>query len=93
MELLWEAEDAPWGDELRRSLPTGGQGTLRDRLSQVRIRAKTGTLTDVSALSGWVFAGRLDAWVEFSILSAGMSKATASQIEDRIVRIIARHAG
>jgi len=85
VRLLWQAEAAPWGTALRRSLPTGGQGTLRDRLPSVRIRAKTGTLTGVSALSGWVGAGT---WVEFSILSSGMPKANAAAIEDRIVRIV-----
>jgi D-alanyl-D-alanine carboxypeptidase/D-alanyl-D-alanine-endopeptidase (penicillin-binding protein 4) len=90
---LDQVEDEDWGDVLRRALPTGGQGTLEDRLHGVQVRAKTGTLTDVSALSGWVFSERRDAWIEFSILSAGMSKALASQIEDRIVRILANDAG
>jgi hypothetical protein len=31
-------------------------------------------------------------WIEFSILSAGMSKSTASEIEDRIVRILQNQA-
>ena len=90
VRMLWEAEDAPWGPDLRRALPTGGQGTLRDRLRDVRFRAKTGTLTDVSALSGWVFPDDARAWVEFSILCHGMSKSTASDIEDRVVRILER---
>jgi D-alanyl-D-alanine carboxypeptidase/D-alanyl-D-alanine-endopeptidase (penicillin-binding protein 4) len=93
VDLLDQAEDEDWGDVLRRALPTGGQGTLEDRLHGVQVRAKTGTLTDISALSGWVFAERRDAWIEFSILSAGMSKPLASQIEDRIVRILANEAG
>ncbi len=85
VELLWEAEATTWGADLRRALPRGGRGTLRDRLTSVRIRAKTGTLMGVSSLSGWVHAG---GWVEFSILSSGMSKATAVEIEDRLVRIV-----
>lgn len=84
VRLLWVAEDQTWGTDLRRALPTGGQGTLRHRLRAVDVRAKTGTLDDVSALSGWVKAGS-GGWVEFSILSYGMSKSTASAIEDRIV--------
>ena len=36
---------------------------------------------DISALSGWVFSERRRAWIEFSILSAGMSKPVASDIE------------
>jgi serine-type D-Ala-D-Ala carboxypeptidase/endopeptidase (penicillin-binding protein 4) len=87
VRLLWVAEDEPWGTDLRRALPTGGQGTLRHRLRGVDVRAKTGTLDDVSALSGWVKASSGD-WVEFSILSFGMSKSTASAIEDRIVVVL-----
>ncbi len=87
VRLLWFAEDQPWGPDLRRALPTGGQGTLLHRLRGVDVRAKTGTLDDVSALSGWVRARSGD-WVEFSVLSFGMSKSTASAIEDRIVVIL-----
>ncbi len=87
VRLLWFAEDQPWGKDLRRALPTGGQGTLRHRLRGVDVRAKTGTLDDVSALSGWVRAHSGD-WVEFSVLSYGMSKSTASAIEDRIVVVL-----
>lgn len=87
VRLLWLAEDQPWGSELRRALPTGGQGTLRHRLHGVDVRAKTGTLDDVSALSGWVKAHAGD-WVEFSVLSFGMSKSAASAIEDRIVMVL-----
>ena len=87
VRLLWFAEDQPWGRDLRRAMPTGGQGTLRHRLRGVDVRAKTGSLDDVSALSGWVKADSGD-WVEFSVLSFGMSKSTASAIEDRIVVIL-----
>jgi serine-type D-Ala-D-Ala carboxypeptidase/endopeptidase (penicillin-binding protein 4) len=88
VELLGQAEQEPWGGALRQALATGGQGTLEDRLHGIQVRAKTGTLEDVSALSGWVHSERLDAWIEFSILSRGMSKSTASEIEDAIVRIL-----
>jgi len=87
--LLGFAEDQLWGPELRRALPTGGQGTLVNRLHGVDVRAKTGTLDEVSALSGWLEIGP-DAWAEFSILSQGLSKETASGIEDQIVRILDR---
>lgn len=92
LRLLWVAGAASWGDLLRQTLPSGGQGTLQDRLAGVRVRAKTGTLEDVSALSGWVWLEKEGAWGEFSILSAGMPKWQASRIEDRIVRIVASSA-
>jgi D-alanyl-D-alanine carboxypeptidase/D-alanyl-D-alanine-endopeptidase (penicillin-binding protein 4) len=87
VRLLWFAEEQAWGSDLRDALPTGGQGTLTHRLQGVNMRAKTGTLDDVSALSGWVKTGQ-GSWTEFSILSQGLSKTVASDIEDRIVEIL-----
>jgi D-alanyl-D-alanine carboxypeptidase len=92
VELLWFAETRPWVEELRVGLPTGGQGTLKGRLVGMRLRAKTGTLIDISTLSGWVWLTRENAWGEFSIMSRGMSKSDAVAIEDRIVRIVANRA-
>ncbi len=92
VELLWTADASSWGATLRASLPSAGRGTLDERLKGVRLRAKTGTLDAVSSLSGWVWSTRLDRFVEFSILSAGMSKDSATTIEDRVVRILARSA-
>jgi D-alanyl-D-alanine carboxypeptidase/D-alanyl-D-alanine-endopeptidase (penicillin-binding protein 4) len=92
VRLLWFAEDQTWGPDLRRALPTGGQGTLRHRLRGIDMRAKTGTLDDVSALSGWVRSGS-GGWVEFSILSYGMSKTTASAVEDRVVEVLDNQLG
>ena len=92
VDLLWFAARQPWADALRLTLPHGGQGTLEGRLRDVRVRAKTGTLDGVSALSGWVWLEKLGTWGQFSILSQGMSKTEASAIEDRIVHIVARRA-
>jgi D-alanyl-D-alanine carboxypeptidase len=92
LELLWAADASPWGSVLRRSLATGGQGTLEGRFGALTIRAKTGTLDDASALSGWVRLQASGRWVEFSILSNGFSEWTAKTIEDRIVRIVSARA-
>jgi serine-type D-Ala-D-Ala carboxypeptidase/endopeptidase (penicillin-binding protein 4) len=92
VRLLWFAESRPWERALRASLPTGGQGTLAGRLVGVKVRAKTGTLIDISALSGWVWLEQEGTWGEFSIMSRGMSKSEAVAIEDRIVRIVANRA-
>jgi D-alanyl-D-alanine carboxypeptidase/D-alanyl-D-alanine-endopeptidase (penicillin-binding protein 4) len=88
-QLLGSAEALPWGESLRRSLPTAGRGTLGGRLGGVTVRAKTGTLVGVSALSGYVWLERRDTWAEFSILSSGTSKTTAIRVEDAVVRILA----
>jgi D-alanyl-D-alanine carboxypeptidase len=75
------------------ALPRGGQGTLEDRLRDVKIRAKTGTLDGVSALSGWVWLDDRDAWGQFSIVSRGLTKDAAVRIEDAIVHTVSKNAG
>ncbi len=92
VHMLHVAERAPWGEVLRGTLPVGGEGTLEDRLVNVTVRAKTGTLIEVSALSGWVWLEREDAWAAFSILSSGMNTDQAKSIENRIVRRVAADA-
>jgi D-alanyl-D-alanine carboxypeptidase/D-alanyl-D-alanine-endopeptidase (penicillin-binding protein 4) len=90
--LLRFAATRPWGTAFRATLPTGDQGTLEDRLIGVKVRAKTGSLIEISSLSGWVWLAQEGGWAEFSIMSRGMSKSTAAAIEDRIVRILANRA-
>lgn len=70
--LLVYAARQPWGSELRASLPIGGvDGTLSDRFTQPplqgKVFAKTGTLSSVNTLSGYLTA-RSGRTVVFSIL-------------------------
>lgn len=88
VRLLWVADEAPWLTDLRTALPHRGQGTLIHRLHGLRVRAKTGTLTSISALSGWVWLRQGQVWAEFSILSRGLPKDVAVRVEDRVVRIL-----
>lgn len=90
VRLLANADRRSWGKALRRTLPKPGQGTLKDRLAGVGVRAKTGTLNGISALSGWVWLRRRGGWAEFSILSRGLTKTHAMAIEGDIVRTITR---
>jgi D-alanyl-D-alanine carboxypeptidase/D-alanyl-D-alanine-endopeptidase (penicillin-binding protein 4) len=92
VRLLQAAAREPWAKAFRTSLPTGDQGTLEHRLRGVRVRAKTGTLASVSALSGYVFLRRAGRFAQFSILSRGLPKSRAVRIEDRIVRILSHRA-
>jgi D-alanyl-D-alanine carboxypeptidase len=92
VRLLWVADAAPWMKDLQTALPHRGQGTLIHRLHGLRVRAKTGTLESISALSGWVWLDHEDAWAEFSILSKGMTKTAAVHMEDAIVKAVQRNA-
>jgi len=75
----------------------GSDGTLESRLEDLprprMVRAKTGTLRDVIALSGYVL-GEPDHSVAFSFLANGIAgkQAEARQLADDIVRALADYA-
>jgi D-alanyl-D-alanine carboxypeptidase len=92
VHLLEFADGAPWGQDLRDSLPRPGEGTLEHRLPGVPLEAKTGTLEDISALSGFLVLKRTGERAEFSILSSGFSTSWEKDIEDAIVRTVWRSA-
>ncbi len=87
------ARGTPGGRGLLDTLPVAGEpGTLRSRLrlSGKRVRAKTGTLDDTSALSGAITTERGEPMLAFSILinatdPARLGATLRRQIEDRIV--------
>jgi D-alanyl-D-alanine carboxypeptidase/D-alanyl-D-alanine-endopeptidase (penicillin-binding protein 4) len=70
----------------------GRDGTLRPRMrggpARGRCRGKTGTLSGVSALSGYCTALSGDVYV-FSILMNGVNTAGARGLQDRMVQAIA----
>ncbi|HEU0024540.1 MAG TPA: D-alanyl-D-alanine carboxypeptidase/D-alanyl-D-alanine-endopeptidase [Thermoleophilaceae bacterium] len=80
-------------DSFIDSLPIAGKdGTLYDRMrrgaARWRCRGKTGTLSDVSALSGYCEARSGDTYA-YSILMNGIYPTTARAIQDRMVQAIA----
>lgn len=74
----------------------GADGTLLSRLKRLprprMVRAKTGTLRDVIALSGYVL-GDADRSVAFSFLANGIAgkQAQARDLADAIVRVLAEY--
>ncbi len=85
----------PAGDEFRHSLPLAGhEGTLSGRMEGTaadgRCRAKTGTISGVSALSGYCNAKK-GATMAFSILMNGVNVTSARNIQDRMAALIARY--
>lgn len=93
IELLEHARKSPWGNDYRAALPVpGGRGTLSSRFKGLenRIAAKTGTIANVSSLSGYLrnVEGRD---ITFSIMTntSGRSSADVRRAMDLIVEAIA----
>jgi D-alanyl-D-alanine carboxypeptidase/D-alanyl-D-alanine-endopeptidase (penicillin-binding protein 4) len=93
--LLTYAAAQPWGTEWRQSLPVAGvDGTLQNRFKNSplkgRMWAKTGTLNETNALTGYLIAnsGRT---VAFSILVNGHRPGSDAEQQaiDRIAETIA----
>ncbi|MES9601804.1 D-alanyl-D-alanine carboxypeptidase/D-alanyl-D-alanine-endopeptidase [Actinomadura sp. NPDC000929] len=91
--ILKKAQSAPWFSTWYRALPVAGDpdrldgGTLRSRMRNTpaagNVHAKTGTLTGVSALSGYVTdpSGRR---LVFSVVLNGYQGAAPKDIEDKV---------
>jgi len=95
VQILQHARNAAWGGEFRRALAAPGLrgSTLATRLQGLegRVQAKTGTITNVNSLSGFITAddGRE---LIFSIMTngSGLPSATVRAAIDRLVLAIAR---
>jgi D-alanyl-D-alanine carboxypeptidase/D-alanyl-D-alanine-endopeptidase (penicillin-binding protein 4) len=79
----------------RDSLAVAGRdGTLHDRMrrgpARARCQAKTGTLSNVSALSGYCDARSGDTYV-FSVLMNGVYTTGARRLQDRMLQALVRY--
>lgn len=86
--LLNRALKLPFGQDFKNSLSVAGvDGTLRRRMSGTyaasNLRAKTGTLRNTSALSGYSYTKDGEQLI-FSIISNGPSVGEYKQLENRI---------
>lgn len=93
--LLRQAGDQPWGWYFRHALPLAGvSGTLAHRMltgpAHANVLAKTGTLNDASALSGYLTT-RNGHRVLFSILinHTSLNQTRAHILQDRICQLLA----
>jgi D-alanyl-D-alanine carboxypeptidase/D-alanyl-D-alanine-endopeptidase (penicillin-binding protein 4) len=97
--LTAHARDSSLAAPFRLGLAVPGEtGTLKHRFAgldpRADLRAKTGTLTNVSSLSGYVTDAKGERVVFAVITNGNRATATAAkQMEERIVGVLARHSG
>lgn len=96
-QLLFRVQKEPWFDSFYEALPVAGgkgklvSGTLHRRMATMNVRAKTGTLTTVTSLSGYMQTKKGNS-VIFSILINNIyDEAEGKKIEDRIVEKLFNH--
>ena len=93
VQLLDHARRAPWGDRYRVALAQPGiEGTLKTRFTGLegRIFAKTGTITHVNTLSGYVHTSDGRELI-FSVMTnaSGRPAAEVRRTIDRLVTVLA----
>lgn len=99
-QILYGIQDASWFPYLEESLPVAGiderfvGGTLRYRMldesTKGNVKAKTGSLTGVSTLSGYVTAADGEELI-FSIMMNNFISGSMTQIQDVIATVLAEH--
>ncbi|WP_431061471.1 D-alanyl-D-alanine carboxypeptidase/D-alanyl-D-alanine endopeptidase [Streptomonospora nanhaiensis] len=101
VDLLGQAGTAPWEETWSASLPVAGEsdpfvgGTLANRMrgtaAEGVVEAKTGTMSGVSALSGYVPGPEGE--LAFSIVNNGHSGPAPLAVQDAIAVRLAEYAG
>ncbi|MBD8067985.1 D-alanyl-D-alanine carboxypeptidase/D-alanyl-D-alanine-endopeptidase [Bacillus sp. PS06] len=99
--LLYLVQSKPWFDHYLDSLPVSGfnerllGGTLRYRLTSPtllgKVRAKTGTITSVSSLSGYLETKTGETLIFSIILNNLLDESIGKKIEDQMINTIYEH--
>lgn len=97
--LLHVIQNEVWYDEYLHALPLAGTsdrllaGTLLHRMNNIpaatMVRAKTGTLTSVSSLSGYVHTQDGKGYIFSILLNNIVDEEKGKQLEDQLIEILA----
>jgi serine-type D-Ala-D-Ala carboxypeptidase/endopeptidase (penicillin-binding protein 4) len=97
-QLLFAVQKEKWFHSFLHSLPVSGEpekmvgGSLRNRMKTAdvkgRVKAKTGTLTTVSSLSGYVTMKSGETLIFSILLNNLLDESKGKKIEDRLISIM-----
>lgn len=96
-QLLYAIQNKSWFPEFVDSLPVAGNtdrlvgGTLRSRMADEavkgKVKAKTGSITGVSTISGYVYSTNEAKWI-FSIMVNNFLGSSVLPIEDLLIKAL-----
>lgn len=99
-QMLYAVQEKSWFPTFEKALPVAGiedrlvGGTLRDRMTgketKGNVKAKTGSLTGVSSLSGYVTSKDGEKLI-FSVMINNYLGPSVTSIEDKIATVLAKH--
>jgi len=95
--LLFQVQKEKWFPFFINALPRAGNkdrmigGTLRNRMKSLNVKAKTGTISTVTSLSGYVENDKGETLIFSILLNNLLDEEKGKEIEDKIVEVIANH--
>ncbi|MFD2043883.1 D-alanyl-D-alanine carboxypeptidase/D-alanyl-D-alanine-endopeptidase [Ornithinibacillus salinisoli] len=93
-QLLYLVQEKDWFSTYYNSLPVSGNpermigGTLRSRMNDIAVQAKTGTIAGVSTLSGYVDTASSEKLIFSILLNNIIDEDDGPQVIDQIVRLL-----